>query len=294
MQTHLTALADESAESSVRRAAALAIGALRDQATPSDVAQVLEHLSSTHDCEVGGGAISVRRAALLAFTELARGDDGVPAAVASGVTQVTELTQADDEATREMAVRAMAVLGAHADAHSVVLRLQDSEEDVRAAAADTLTVLADTLAVTDLEAIAARLPTPAGASDGDDADAVRATALQTLGAVAAAAPRWRDHALLPSLAAATAACLADEAPPTRAAALGALAAFGPMASAAHLDAVAALLEDEAAAVRVAAVGALGRLGSAESHAEALSELLGDPDRGVRGAVTGALKQWEAA
>ena len=56
----------------------------------------------------------------------------------------------------------------------------------------------------------------------------------------------------------------------------------------------ALLEDEAAAVRVAAVGALGRLGSAESHAEALSELLGDPDRGVRGAVTGALKQWEAA
>ena len=200
MQTHLTALADESAESSVRRAAALAIGALRDQATPSDVAQVLALLSSTHDCEVGGGAISVRRAALLAFTELARGDDGVPAAVASGVTQVTELTQADDEATREMAVRAMAVLGAHADAHSVVLRLQDSEEDVRAAAADTLTVLADTLAVTDLEAIAARLPTPAGASDGDDADAVRATALQTLGAVAAAAPRWRDHALLPSLA----------------------------------------------------------------------------------------------
>ena len=55
-----------------------------------------------------------QRAALLAFTELARGDDGVPAAVASGVTQVTELTQADDEATREMAVRAMAVLGAHA------------------------------------------------------------------------------------------------------------------------------------------------------------------------------------
>ena len=84
---------------------------------------------------------------------------------------------------------------------------------------------------------------------------MRATALQTLGAVAAAAPRWRDHALLPSLAAAAAACLADEAPPTRAAALGALAAFGPMASAAHLDAVAALLEDEAAAVRVAAVGA---------------------------------------
>ena len=115
-----------------------------------------------------------------------------------------------------------------------------------------------------------------------------------LGAVAAAAPKWRDHALLPSLAAATAACLADEAPPTRAAALGALSAFGPMASAAHLDAVAGLLEDEAAAVRVAAVGALGRLGSAESHAEALSELLGDPDRGVRGAVTGALKQWEAA
>ena len=171
MQTHLTALADESAESSVRREAALAIGALRDQATPSDVAQVLALLSSTHDCEVGGGAISVRRAALLAFTELARGDDGVPAAVASGVTQVTELTQADDEATREMAVRAMAVLGAHADAHSVVLRLQDSEEDVRAAASDTLTVLADTLAVTDLEAIAALLPTPAGASDGDDADA---------------------------------------------------------------------------------------------------------------------------
>ena len=97
MQNHLAALADESAESSVRREAALAIGALRDTATPADVAHVLQLLGSPHDCEVGGGAISVRRAALLAFTELARGTDGgVPAAVTSNVELLSNLLSAQD------------------------------------------------------------------------------------------------------------------------------------------------------------------------------------------------------
>ena len=95
MQNHLVALADDSAESSVRREAALAIGALRDTATPADVEHVLQLLGSPHDCEVGGGAISVRRAALLAFTELARGPDGgVPAAVTSNVELLSKLTRA--------------------------------------------------------------------------------------------------------------------------------------------------------------------------------------------------------
>ena len=46
-----------------------------------------------------------------------------------------------------MAVRAMAVLGEHADGERVVERLEDSHEDVRRAAADTLVVLREVLTV---------------------------------------------------------------------------------------------------------------------------------------------------
>ena len=302
MQSHLAALADESASSSVRREAALAIGALRDTATPADVEHVLRLLGSTHDCEVGGGAISVRRAALLAFTELARGTDGggVPTAVASNVELLSTLTRArDDEAQREMALRAMAVLGAHADAHSVVARLEDSHEDVRCAAADTLVVLREVLTVAHIELILVCMPSDialaAEADEGEETTMAerRALVLQTLAGIAAAAA-WQDHAAFTSAVTTAAACLADEAAATRAAALAALAAFGPRASAAHVDAVAALLEDEDAPVRLAAVDALGRLGSADNHGEALSELLGDRDRGVRSAATTALKQWGLA
>ena len=87
----------------------------------------------------------------------------------------------------------------------------------------------------------------------------RALVLQTLAGVAAAAA-WQDHAAFDSPSATdpqrlsavstAAACLADDAAATRAAALAALAAFGPRASAAHVDAIAALLEDEDAPVRL--------------------------------------------
>ena len=89
----------------------------------------------------------------------------------------------------------------------------------------------------------------------------RALVLLTLAGVAAAAA-WQDHAAFdspsateedpqrPTAVSTAAACLADEAAATRAAALAALAAFGPRASAAHVDAVAALLGDEDAPVRL--------------------------------------------
>ena len=87
----------------------------------------------------------------------------------------------------------------------------------------------------------------------------RALVLHTLAGVAAAAA-WQDHAALdspsatdperPTAVRTAAACLAAEAAAPRAAALAALAAFGPRASAAHVDAVAALLEDEDAPVRL--------------------------------------------
>ena len=141
----------------------------------------------------------------------------------------------------------------------------------------------------DVEDLAACLPS----GQGDDEVELRVLVLQTFAGVAAA-PAWRDHAAFSPLSATAASCLADDAAATRAAALAALAAFGERASAAHLDAAAALLEDEDASVRLVAIGALARLGSAESHGEVLSELLGDRDRGVRGAATAALKQWGLA
>ena len=67
----LRELTDEDAESSVRRAAALKIGAMGAEISAEDVARVIKQLANPHNCHVGGGAMSVRRAALLAFTELA-------------------------------------------------------------------------------------------------------------------------------------------------------------------------------------------------------------------------------
>ena len=63
---------NEAADSNVRRAAALKLGSMRLQ--KASVERVISQLANAHNCDVGGGAISVRRAALLAFTELARGE----------------------------------------------------------------------------------------------------------------------------------------------------------------------------------------------------------------------------
>ena len=282
MDAALMELADEAAESQVRRSAALKIGEMRADAKLADVARVVAHLGNPHNCEVGGSAISVRRAALLAFTELARGPEGVPAVVASCAPVVVELLRHEDPDAREMAVRALGALGTHADAIALAARLEDEENDVRAAAADTLVVLRDTLGAPDLDAIASRLR-----YEGDDE--VRAWALRTLGGIGPAAA---------TQSAAVLACLHDEdtmalTPPSRALAVAALAAFGRASAASQLPVIAALLEDEdeEACVRAAAVDALAQVGEAAIHGEAISELLNDRDRTVRNAATSALKRW---
>eukprot|EP00966_Prymnesium_polylepis_P066156 1535333-Prymnesium_polylepis.2 len=284
----LTDLVDESAESSVRRAAAQKIGALREQATAADVARVVEALSNPHDCDVGGGAISVRRAALLAFTELARAPDGgVLAAVASCAPAVSALLGHADADAREMAARAASALGPHADAVSLAALLEDDEPDVRSAAADTLVVLRGALSAGAVEAIAERVR--------HDDEEVRAAALQTLGGIGTAAA---PHVGL------VAACMVDDdaATATRVAAIRALAALGGGAQGGTAGGgptytlrISGLLEEEEAAVRVAAVEALGLLlPEPAGCADAVSELLGDPDRAVRGAATAALKRWGLA
>ena len=283
MDAALMELADEAAESQVRRNAAIKIGEMRADAKLDDVARVVAHLANPHNCEVGGSAISVRRAALLAFTELARGPEGVPTVVASCAPAVVELLQHTDPDAREMAVRALGALGKHADAIALAARLEDEENDVRAAASDTLVVLRDTLGAPDLDSIASVLR-----YDGDDE--VRAWALRTLGGIGPAAA---------TQSAAVLACLHDEdtmalTPPSRAIAVATLAAFGRASAASHLPFIAAMLEDadEDACVRAAAVEALAQVGEAAIHGEAISELLGDRDRMVRNAATSALKRWD--
>ena len=285
MDGALSELVDTSAESSVRRAAAMKIGAMRALATAADVARVVEQLGNSHNCDVGGGAMSVRRAALLAFTELARGDAtcSVPESVTSCVPAVSALMGHADDDTREMAVRAMSALGAHADVAALACALEDAEsEDVRSAAADSLVVLRDVLTAAHLEAITHRL-TRADEDDEDD-EAIRTKVLHVVAGIGVAAASQADV---------VAASLADEATTVRAAAAKTIGALGEQAAAAHVDTVAGLLEDDDARVREAAVSALGALG-AESHAETISELLGDPDRGVRTAATAVLKRWGAA
>jgi HEAT repeat protein len=283
MEVALAELADETAQSDVRRAAALKIGTMRAEATEAHVARVVTEFRNPHDCEVGGSAISVRRAALLAFTELARGPDGAPAVVASCVPAVTALLGDSDEDVREMAVRAMGVLGSHADSLAVAARLEDEANDVRAAASDTLVVLRDTLSATVLGAIAAHLR-------NEDDDEIRAWALRCLAGIGAAAA---------AQSAAVVASLDDEGthaltPPSRALAVTALAAFGGASAAAQLPRMATLLEDDEAVVRAAAVDAVGLVGTADDHGEAISELLCDPDRAVRSAANASLKRWGMA
>jgi HEAT repeat protein len=276
MQDAFAELVDEAVESRVRRAAALRIGQMRKDITAAEVAQLVEQLGNPHNCEVGGGAISIRRAALLAFTELACGPDGVLAVVASCASQLTEMLRRADPDVREMAARAMAVLGAHAEAASLIARLIDEEEDVRRAASDALVSLRETLEAPDLDAILLQL-------EQDDAE-VRVLVLQTLGGIGPLASAHAD---------AIAQCLADGEAATRAAAARALCALGQERAVAHLDAIEFLLEDGDASARTAAVEVLAEL-DARSHADTISELLGDRDRSVRSAAAAALKRWGLA
>ena len=281
MQVALATLTDEAASSSARRSAACNIGSMREAAQAADVARVVEHLANPHNCDVGGGQMSIRRAALLAFTELANGGDDVPAVVVSCTPAVKALLCHPDPDAREMAVRAMSALGKSADCIALAARLED-EDDVRSAASDALVSLRSHLGGDGLDAIALRLRY-------ETDDEVRAWALRTLAGLGPSAASMTD---------AVAACLADEGtmalcPPTKALAVEALAAFGSVSAAPHLPTIAALAADpgEEACVRVAAIEALGRVGESDAHAEAITELLYDPDRSLRGAATAALKRW---
>lgn len=282
MEAALASLADEAAESTVRRNAALKIGSMRSDARAADVLRVVEQLANPHNCDVGGGQMSIRRAALLAFTELANGPE-TPVVVAS-CAAVTALMGHDDPDAREMAVRAMGALGMHADVVAVAALLED-EDDVRSAASDTLVALRDHLGGKGLEAIALRLRF-------ETDDEVRGWALRTLAGLGPSAA---------SMAGAVAACLEDEGtmelcPPSKALALTALAAFGEPSAAAYLPAIAALLVDpcQEACVRAAAIEALGRVGRPDEHAEVITEFLYDSDRSLRGAAAIALKRWDLA
>ena len=281
-------LVDVNVDSSTRREAAQRIGALRDEATTVDVERLVQQLTNTHDCDVGGGAISVRRAALLAFTELARGEGGdLPAAVAASTPAVAALLGHADPDAREMATRAMSVLGVHADASAVAALLEDEEADVRSAASDTLIALRDTLKEADITAIASPLVLASPPLEDED---VLVGVLQTLGGVGAAAAVQANH---------VATCMLSEeaAVAIRVAAVKAfttLAQAKAGACAAHLPGLSKLLEDEEASLRAAAVDALGQLGEVSDFGDAISELLGDPDRVVRSAATAVLKRWELA
>ena len=271
----LTRLCDTEADSSARRDAASLLAALPVASISSEQLSLLaRQLASPHNCDVGGGAISVRRAALLALTQLCGQPDGLAAVAATCLPVVRELLSDADADAREMAVRAMSALGELADCAALVGRLEDAEGDVRSAAADALVVLRAALCAADVGAVAVLC-----VSHGQEE--VRAAALAVVGGVGAGAA---------SHAGAVAACFADEAVAVRAAAAGALGAVGGEAAAAHLERLAALLADEDASVRGAAASALARL-DAQEHADAVADLLGDADRSVRSAATAAMKRW---
>ncbi|EOD22164.1 N-acetyltransferase 9 [Emiliania huxleyi CCMP1516] len=151
----LTRLCDTEADSSARRDAASLLAALPVASISSEQLSLLaRQLASPHNCDVGGGAISVRRAALLALTQLCGQPDGLAAVAATCLPVVRELLSDADADAREMAVRAMSALGELADCAALVGRLEDEEGDVRSAAADALVVLRAALCAADVGAVA--------------------------------------------------------------------------------------------------------------------------------------------
>ena len=153
---------DES--SSVRRLPP-AVGCLRDVVTAEHVESVVSSLADPDNAMVGGGAMSVRRAALLAFTGLCKPSADVGAAAAQidlsdgavdhvashpeqesisvapspsggdpalqlavlATTTPSPRSSHEDPDPREMAVRAMIGMGAQADITGLIGRLQDEK-----------------------------------------------------------------------------------------------------------------------------------------------------------------------
>lgn len=255
VQKLVEAFHDES--SSVRRAAAETIGSLREHVSTEHVESIIAGLADPDNAMVGGGAMSVRRAALLAFTGLCKPTDekllagrsavqdtGAPSpaelspaepspAVLAASPRLVALLSHEDVDAREMAVRAMIGMGGAADVQGLIGRLCDDEEDVRRAAVDALLQLRQHVTTRDqLAAITALLTS--------DEEQERRAAADVLGAVAVIEARGlRDNS-----ATTTTTSDATETMPREAAASALLELVGA---------------DDCAAVRAAAAAALGSI-----------------------------------
>ena len=314
---HIDALISllERGSGAARRSAAQTIGALRAHISVTQVKGIVALLACDVPAAHGGGALSPRRAALLAFTGLCRTPEEDPVAVSDdaatpgpGLPEAAEaakalpsevvacapdvhaLLTAEDEDTREVAARAASCLGAHADLAALIARLvQDESTDVVSAVADGLVSLHAYATVAAADQMLSKVLS-------DDLDAQAAASLcRVLGAWQAVTSPGE---LLASRGAAVGTTLgtllASEEARVRAAAAAALGTLGtgasPSAALAQLGAVAELLQDPEAEVRQTAVAAVADLDLEAAYADELAELLGDRAAQVRNAASAVLKR----
>ena len=283
-------------DSNVRRAAAAALGGMGEALSPAQVQAIVKKLADPDNAIVGGGSISVRRVALLAFTALCESTPTQPEAVVASAGTVAALLSHEDEDAREMAVRAMAALGSHADITAliaVVNNEEEAEEAVRAAAVDALLGLHAHLTATQLGVLAA-------GGDLSDESTVRAACVQVLGGAGAAAVAHvptllglandDDDAGVRAAAVAAVGAVAGPPPASGETASGESGSQAEAPPVEVVEAIGALLEDSEAVVRAAAIVALGRLGALGAHEETLAELMADRDREVRARAAAAIKQ----
>lgn len=296
----------EDADSSVKRAAAAALAEHRNSVSADHAAAVVALLACDTPASYGGGAISPRRAALLALTGMCEDWATLPRALATVVPSALALLLVhEDEDTREVAARAMGVLGAHAKMLPLVTSMRDEEPAVARAALDALASMSVHVGRPVLEAVLALL--------ADDEPSTRANAAELLGnflrvnvlrALEAGAPRvaeldsaGRERELLAQEAfAAVSASLADEEEEVQAAAARAIGNAGGERGATQLEALVAIAQDEAstASLRAAAVGAVGSLDAEGVQGDVLAELLGASCRELREAAAMALKRQQYA
>jgi HEAT repeat protein len=303
---------------SVRRSSATAVGRLRDVVSAEHVAAVVAKLADPDNAIVGGGAISVRRAALLAFSWLCEDQSFPRSAAAAGASSLvpnvaaaapwlTALLAHEDADAREMSVRAMGGMRELADVPALIGRLtEDEEPDVRGAAVDTLVVLRAYMTTAHLAHVVRLTGCCVATEDDDNADdepgeEQRCAAVRVLGGIGRAAAPHCARALL-RLAS------EDECSAVRAAAAVAIglvcstgdhhaggAPTAPARDATLVDAIAALgelLGDSDSACRAAAVTALVQLDAVADFEDDVAALLGDRAPAVRHATTAALRSAE--
>lgn len=272
-------LGDE--HNAARRPAANALGALRAYVCAPVAKDVVQKLADEENAPYGGGAISVRRAALLAFTALCQPiaeGQGVPAAVSTVCRDLTALLAHDNVDAREMAARAMAALEEHADLHALVNLFADEEPDVRSAAVDSLVRLRGH-ADADVASAVATLLT----HEEEDVRVVALSALGSLGGNLAAVHVGAMSDLL---------CDEEQPSSVTVAAIASLAAFGDgFVGPEVVDSIASRLEDPQPEVRAAAATGLGDL-KVHAHADTIAEMAADSSKMVRTAATAACKRLE--